>query len=185
MSNECSCVQGLWSPSICIFSCGSTQSFLWFRGGLTQVNHPGNVLLLQRLSVPFTLNNTQVPGTKFLPTISLHNPVHNLQPSLGQKLFELKGYKLFLAISMPFPDQWQLCVFECFRKGFKAAWYNLKEIIIIISYFLILASQCRKQKVTALGLTLVEFTLLKKCCESMSGRCFLLKKLYLLLVAFT
>lgn len=74
------CVHALWSPSICIFSCGSTQAFLWFKRGLTQVNHPGNVLLLQRHSVPFTLSNTHVPGTKFLPTTSLHNQFMTCNP---------------------------------------------------------------------------------------------------------
>lgn len=54
-------------------------------------------------------------------------------------------------------------LFECFRKEFKVVWYGLKEVM---SYFLILASKCRKQKVTCLGLTLMEFTLLKKWCEN-------------------
>lgn len=54
-------------------------------------------------------------------------------------------------------------LFECFRKEFKVVWYGLKEVM---SYFLILASKCRKQKVTSLGLTLMEFTLLKKWCDN-------------------
>lgn len=161
----------LWSPSICIFSCDSTQSFLWFRGGFTQVNNPINVLLLQRHSVPFTLSNTQVPGRKFLPTASLHNQFMTCNPFWEENYLSWREMNSFWQYPCPVQINGSCVSLSALGKDLRPSGMIWKKWWL--HYFLTLASKCRKLKVISLGLTLVEFTLLKKWGKSMFGRWFI------------
>lgn len=174
-------MHALWSPPICIFSCGSTQYFLWFGGDWLKWITQEMFSSCRDFQFPLRSTTHKYQQQNFSPQLPC---ITSSWPAtlFGTKIIWVEGkWTLSGNICVLSRSMVSVGLFECFRKEFKVVWYGLKEVM---SYFLILASKCRKQKVTCLGLTLMEFTLLKKWCEN-AWQMFFLKKLYLLLAAFT
>ena len=150
--------------------CTPHNSFLWFRRGLTQCSTQEMFSSCRDIQFPVHSVTHKYPGTKFFPTASLHNQCMPRIPLWDENYLRRREMNSFWQYPHSVQVKGSCTSLGAFGKDLRPSGMVWKKWCL--PYFLILVSKHRKLKVNSFGLTLQEFTLLKKWGDSMFCRSF-------------